>query len=425
MIEMGNEIKNDKKIHKAKGKSLKEKLIRLGKIISVIDVFGAVVIFSFVSFGWPGSAKSETVAETTVSANADKLREATQKNRAVVSESPAGLPATLSDQDTLDKSYSEHSAESTPQTANTENGTAAEAPSRGPETASAVSLESSDDLGRSASDGSASSEAISTEGNADEGAIGNVPTAGAISLNPSWKYADMSVINSGQAVMYTAKDKRKGKVVALNAGHGTSGGESVKTYCHPDKTAKVTGGTTAAGSYQAVAVSSGMTFRDGTPEKTVTLRMANILKDKLLAAGYDVLMLRDGEDVQLDNIARTVIANNKADIHIALHWDGDGLDTIKGVFYMSVPDALKSMEPVSSYWQAHEALGDALIAGLKGQGIKIWGSNPLDMDLTQTSYSTIPSVDIELGNQCSNHSDEMLNTEANGLLDGINAYFGG
>ena len=53
----------------------------------------------------------------------------------------------------------------------------------------------------------------------------------------------------------------------------------------------------------AVAVSGGMTFADGTAEAKVTLQMAKILKDRLLAEGYDVLMLRDGDDVQLDNVA--------------------------------------------------------------------------------------------------------------------------
>ena len=89
-------------------------------------------------------------------------------------------------------------------------------------------------------------------------------------------------------------------------------------------------GTTGAGATKAVAVSGGMSFNDGTPESSVTLRMAQILKDKLLAAGYDVLMVRDGSDVQLDNVARTVICNNAADCHIALHWDGDGLSYDKG-----------------------------------------------------------------------------------------------
>ena len=245
-----------------------------------------------------------------------------------------------------------------------------------------------------------------------------------IGLDPGWKYADVAEIKSGKAVLYKASSNRKGKIIAVNAGHGTQGGTSVKTWCHPDKTPKVTGGTTGAGATKAVAVSSGMTFNDGTLEKKVTLRMAQILKEKLLAAGYDVLMLRDGEDVQLDNVARTVIANNAADCHIALHWDGDGLSTIKGCFYMSVPDKLKSMEPVASHWQEHERLGDALIAGLKAQGLKIWGSNPLDMDLTQTSYSTVPSVDIELGNQCSKHDDATLSQEADGLVAGVNSFFG-
>lgn len=73
----------------------------------------------------------------------------------------------------------------------------------------------------------------------------------------------------------------------MNAGHGTKGGSSVKTQCHPDGTPKVTGGTTGAGTTTAVAVSGGMTFADGTSEAKVTLAMAEVLKDKLLARGYE------------------------------------------------------------------------------------------------------------------------------------------
>ena len=54
-----------------------------------------------------------------------------------------------------------------------------------------------------------------------------------------------------------------------------------------------------------------------------------------------MLMVRDGKDVQLDNVARTVICNNVADCHIALHWDSDGLSYDKGCFYASVPEKLK------------------------------------------------------------------------------------
>ncbi len=247
-----------------------------------------------------------------------------------------------------------------------------------------------------------------------------------ITLDPTWEYADHSKINSGAAVLYRAPEEsgRKGIVIGVNAGHGTAGGAKVKTLCHPDGSAKTTGGSTAAGATEAVAVSGGMTFQDGTPEKTVTLRMAQILRDKLLASGYDVLMLRDGEDVQLDNVARTVICNNVADCHIALHWDsGDGKNYDKGCFYISVPEELKSMEPVSSHWQQHDALGADLVEELREQGATIYGKGHMSIDLTQTSYSTIPSVDMELGNAYSDHSDATLQLLAEGLLSGITAYF--
>ena len=158
-----------------------------------------------------------------------------------------------------------------------------------------------------------------------------------IYLDKNWKYADHAKITSGYAVFYKAKKNRKGIIVGINAGHGTGNVGSTKTLCHPDGSPKVTGGTTRAGSTSAIAVSGGMTFRDGTKESTVTLKMAKILKKKLLAEGYDVLMIRNSKDVQLDNIARNVICNNVADCHIALHWDGDGLKYDKGCFYIEVP----------------------------------------------------------------------------------------
>ncbi len=248
-----------------------------------------------------------------------------------------------------------------------------------------------------------------------------------ITLDPSWEYADRSKINSGAAVLYLASEEsgRKGIVIGVNAGHGTSGGSKLKTLCHPDGSAKITGGSTAAGATEAAAVSGGMTFQDGTPEREVTLRMAQILRDQLLSSGYDVLMLRDGDDVQLDNVARTVICNNVADCHISLHWDsGDGKNYDKGCFYISVPEALKNMEPVASHFQEHDALGADLIDGLRNQGATIYGKGKMSIDLTQTSYSTIPSVDIELGNEYSDHSDATLTMLAEGLLSGIQTFFG-
>lgn len=272
-----------------------------------------------------------------------------------------------------------------------------------------------------------SSTAPSGGGNTggSEASGSSTATGTEISLSSGYKYAEFSKINSGKAILYkSTASSRKNKTVCVNAGHGTKGGSSVKTFCHPDGTPKVTGGTTGAGATTAVAVSSGMTFSDGTAESKVTLSMAKILKDRLLAEGYDVLMIRESDDVQLDNIARTVIANNNADCHIALHWDSTSSN--KGCFYMSVPSnaSYRAMEPVASHWQQHNKLGASLIAGLKGAGNKIFSGGSMEMDLTQTSYSTIPSIDIELGDKASSHSTETLNQLADGLVDGINTFFG-
>ncbi len=252
-----------------------------------------------------------------------------------------------------------------------------------------------------------------------------IPENEDVRLNPDWRYAEFSKINSGTAKLYRADPSvRNGITVCVNAGHGTSGGESQRTLCHPDGSAKVTGGSTAEGSTTATAVSYGTTFLDGTPEYKVTLNLALALKDRLLSRGYDVLMIRESDDVQLDNIARTVIANNMADCHIAIHWDST--ENNKGAFYCSVPSSssYRSMEPVASHWEQHNALGSSLINGLRNQGVKIFSDGSMEMDLTQTSYSTVPSVDIELGDRASDHSSDTMSVLASGLADGVDMYFG-
>ncbi len=243
-----------------------------------------------------------------------------------------------------------------------------------------------------------------------------------ITLNPEWEWADNSKINTGSAVLYKAAAGRKDIVVAVNAGHGTSGGEDVKVYCHPDRSPKITDGTNPKGSLKAVAISIGMLFYDGTPESDVTLAASRILKDKLLDRGYDVLMLRDEEDVRLDNVARSVIANNIADCHVALHWDGDGLDHDKGCFYVPVPDEIKEMDPVNDNWREHERLGKALIDGLAGRDCLIYEGLVYPQELTQTCYSTIPSAVVELGNGASKHDDKTLDRLTDGLLDGVMSF---
>lgn len=252
----------------------------------------------------------------------------------------------------------------------------------------------------------------------------DVVTTENVKVDAGWQYADYSAISSGTAVLYHARPLlAKGITVCVNAGHGTSGGAQVKTLCHPDGTPKVTGGTTAEGETMAVAVSTGTELNDGTSEAAANLSLAKILKDRLLAEGYDVLMIREGEDVQLDNISRTLLANHYADCHIAIHYDSTDFD--KGIFFMSVPsnDSYRSMEPVASHWQEHNAFGRSVVKAIERLGMKLFEGGEMEMDLTQTSYSSVPSIDLEVGDCASDHSEAVQTRISEGITQGINSYF--
>lgn len=241
----------------------------------------------------------------------------------------------------------------------------------------------------------------------------------------SWKYAGYSKIHSDPVTLYysyVSKKKLKKKTIAVNAGHGCKGGGSKKTLCHPNGTPKVTGGSTAAGSKYATAINSGTSLH-GCSEASANLRVAKKLKERLLAKGYNVLMIRQDSNTQLDNIARTVMANKNANCHVAIHFDSTSSN--KGAFAISVPNvrSYRNMQPVKSHWRQHNKLGSDLIRGLRSAGVKIFGSGSMAIDLTQTSYSTVPSVDIEVGDQATSTSDRNLGKIANGLAKGIDRYY--
>jgi N-acetylmuramoyl-L-alanine amidase len=242
-------------------------------------------------------------------------------------------------------------------------------------------------------------------------------------LDPSWEFADLSKINSGCAVLFRAKNNRRNITVALNAGHGTRGGSSVKTFSHPDKSPKITGGTNPEGAVESIAVSGGMTFVSGESEAAVNLTVANLVKEKLLADGFDVLMLRTSGDVQLDNVARTVLANNNAAVHVSIHFDSDSSKADKGCFYCSIPDGLLKLKNVKKHRNESERLGRCFIESVKECGLDVFKDGKFQVDLTQTSYSTIPTSDFELGNQHTKITPENMEKRARAVALAVKKFF--
>ncbi len=244
-----------------------------------------------------------------------------------------------------------------------------------------------------------------------------------IYLDSKWEYSSFSKINSGAAILYKAKGKRKNITVAVNAGHGTSGGQKIKTFSHPDKSPKVTGGTSGKGSVESISISNGMVFKNGESEASVNLKVAIMVKEKLLKEGFDVLMLRPSGDVQLDNIARTVIANNNSDLHLSIHFDSDGLKTDKGCFWCGIPEETKKLKTVSRHWKESERFGSCFVSALKESKLPVFKNGKFTVDLTQTAYSTIPTADIELGNQASAINYGALEKRADAIVLAIKKFY--
>ena len=247
-------------------------------------------------------------------------------------------------------------------------------------------------------------------------------------LNKDYQFATFSVINSGYATLYMVNKKvvpnYKGKVVAVNAGHGVNGGTRKKTFSHPDFTPKVSGGSTKEGAIYSYAISDGMVFLNGIQESVVNLLVATKLRDKLINEGYTVLMMREDEKSRLDNIARIVIANEYADCHLSIHFDSTAGD--KGIFYVKPINNKKflEMEPLKSNYDNIVKFGNCLIEAFREKNEKIWRNEGiLPGDLTQIAFSTNASVDIELGDRASVVDEARADVLADGLLLGIQKFF--
>ena len=242
-----------------------------------------------------------------------------------------------------------------------------------------------------------------------------------VKFKKKYKYAKYSKIHSGKATLYKHTWGKR-ITVCVNAGHGTRGGERYKTLCHPDGSRKLVSGSTRAGAKYSPAITGGTGLGEKS-EAAATLSMAKILKKKLLKAGFDVLMIREKANVQLDNIARTVLANKHANCHIALHYDSSSSN--KGAFFLSVPNikSYRKMTPVKQHWKQHNKFGKSVIWGIRKNGLKVYGGGSMAMDLTQTSYSTVPSIDLEVGDKATSTSKKTQSKMAAAITKGIKKYF--
>lgn len=221
------------------------------------------------------------------------------------------------------------------------------------------------------------------------------------------KYADTTL---------TCKVKIKPKkIIGIDPGHQASANSGVEPMGPGSSTmkAKVAGGTCGVSS--------------GVPEYQFTLNVAKALKKELAGRGYQVVMTRTKNDVNISNKERAVKINKSgADICIRLHGDG-GASSAKGASAL-YPSAQNPY--VGKLSKKSLKLSKCIMATYcKETGINNRGCIQRD-DLTGTNWSTVPVTLIELGFMTNPSEDRYMQSASGqkamvkGLADGIDDYYG-
>lgn len=205
------------------------------------------------------------------------------------------------------------------------------------------------------------------------------------------------------------------KVIGIDPGHQQRGDSRTEPNGPGSSTykAKVAGGTRGVST--------------GKPEYKLTLEMAKKLKTELTDRGYQVVMTRTKNNVNISNKERALLINESgADICVRIHADG-GASSARGA---SVLCPSSSNRYISKLYSKSKKLSAALIgAYCKETGLRNRGIAYRD-DLTGTNWSTVPTTLIELGFMTNSTEDRFMSSVSGqkkmvkGMADGIDAYFG-
>lgn len=215
------------------------------------------------------------------------------------------------------------------------------------------------------------------------------------------------------SVKVTVKPK---KIVALDPGH----------------TGVVAGGTEPIGPGSKIRKAKDASGTCGVatkiPEYKLTLSLAKKMKKLLEARGYKVVMTRTDSKKALSCVSRAKIANKaKADIYVRIHADGIDNHSISGA---SALYPTKSNPYVGKLSKKSKKLSACILNAMcKKTKAKNRGLSPRD-DLSGSNWAKMPVTLVEVGFMTNPAEDRKMATDkyrnklAQGMVDGIDDYFG-
>lgn len=214
----------------------------------------------------------------------------------------------------------------------------------------------------------------------------------------------------------TAKADTAKRVICIDPGHQTNAnlekeplGPGSSSYKY-----KVTGGTTGVATH--------------VPEYKFVLRIAKKLKKELEARGYEVIMTRTKNNVNISNVERAKIANKaKADAFIRIHTNSCETPSVRGALTIaptnSNPYLTKKIRKRSQ--KLSKKVISKFCAATKAQNRGVMYTD----SMTGINWCKVPVTIIEMGFMSNRDEDRLMQTKAyqkkmvKGMADGIDAFF--